>query len=569
MVGSIDETIRGTARASSAGPAGLTMHRTRVLLAFLTAVLLAGILSRDATATDSSVAETITAILAREDPLVLDGVTVNGAWLRQLYDGRSGSAIWQGRVDAVTAVLGDAAAEGLDAAAYHSSAIANRQADRSDEGVATLDLLVSDAVLQYARDVRYGRSRPRITPEAALDPAPDPVPLVQVIATATDVGEAMRALPPPHREYRALRGALADHRTLLKAGIEWPVVPDGPTIRPGMSDGAMPVLRARLAASGEFKGDVHVKSQRLDPPLVEAVKTFQESHGLATDGVVGPRVRAALNVGPASRVEQIIANMERWRWMPDDLGSRRLVVNIAAARVRLIDGDATRFEGPVIVGETDKMTPTFSSNITQVIYNPSWTVPDKIARRELLPKVQRDGAYFARQGIRLIGSWHPSVADDDPEKINWNGAHGATGFRLRQAPGPQNPLGRVKFLLPNVFGVYLHDTSNRNLFRRDRRLLSHGCVRVGGALELADELLGEQTNWSPERRDRILASWKTTTINLETPMRVHLMYETASVDAAGHVRFLEDVYGRDRRLADALAGRKGEPAPDIVRTAEP
>src|SRR6185503_12672857 len=559
----------GTTRASSPGPVGLTMHCIRMLLASTVALLPAAAPTRHAAATDSSVAETITAILAREDPLVLDGVTVNGGWLRQLYDGRSGSELWQGKIDAVVGVLGGAAAEGLDAAAYNSTAIARRQADRSNEGVATLDLLVSDAVLKYARDVRYGRSRPRITAEAALEPAPDPVPLVQVVATAPDVAEAMRALPPHHAEYRALRAALADHRALLSAGIQWPVIPDGPTIRPGMSDDAVPILRARLAATGEYTGDVHVKSHRLDPPLVQAVKAFQETHGLAPDGTVGPLARAALNVGPASRVEQLITNMERWRWMPDDLGTRRLVVNIAAARVRLVDGSTTRFEGPVIVGETDKMTPMFSSAITQVIFNPSWTVPDKIARKELLPKVKRDNAYFARQGIRLIGSWHPSATSDDPDKVDWNGAHGATGFRLRQAPGPQNPLGRVKFLLPNVFGVYLHDTSNRNLFRREQRLLSHGCVRVGGALELADELLGEQANWSTERRDRILAGWKTTTVTLDKPVAAHLMYETASVDATGHVRFLEDVYGRDHRLADALAGRKSEPTPEVVRTAEP
>ena len=159
----IDRGPSGTTRASSPGPVGPTMHRTRILLACTVALSLAAAPTRQAAATDSSVAETITAIFAREDPLVLDGVTVNGGWLRQLYDGRSGSELWQGKIDAVVGVLGAAAAEGLDAAAYNSTAIARRQADRSKEGIATLDLLVSDAVLKYARDVLYGRSRPRIT----------------------------------------------------------------------------------------------------------------------------------------------------------------------------------------------------------------------------------------------------------------------------------------------------------------------------------------------------------------------------------------------------------------------
>jgi L,D-transpeptidase YcbB len=539
----------------------------RALAGCLAAVLLAAPVA--ARASDEAVAGAIVGILAREDPLVLDGVTLKSAPVRALYDGRSGSPIWQDRVDAVTKVLGDASAEGLDPAAYHLTVIATRQADRSDEGRAALDLLVSDAVLRYASDVRYGRERPRMTAEVALDPAPDPVPLVQVIATAADSGEAMRALSPPHPEYRRLRAALADFRVMLAAGVQWPVIPDGPTIRPGNSDPAVPTLRARLAASGEFTGDAHVKSQRFDPPLVAAVKVFQERHGLKADGAVGAKVRAALNVGPATRLEQLVANMERWRWMPDDLGSKRVMVNIAAARVRLVEGDSTVFEGPVIVGETDKMTPMFSSTITHVIYNPTWTVPDKIARKELLPKVQRDSAYFERQGIRLIGNWHPSADGEDPEKLDWHGAHGASGFRLRQAPGPQNPLGRVKFLIPNVFGVYLHDTSNRNLFARDTRTLSHGCVRVGSALEFADDLLEAQHAWSTERRDRILSDWKTTTITLDQPVAVHLMYETAMVAPDGQVHFMDDVYGRDRRLSDALAGRKTEPVTAPVRVAEP
>ena len=475
----------------------VTMSMSRIFLVFAAAMVLAAAPVRRAAASNASVDAAIAAILAQPDPVVVDGVTVNAPSLRWLYEGRSGSALWRDRVDAVIAVLGDAGTEGLDPSAYYTNAIATRRADRSTEGQAALDVLVSDAVLRYARDVRYGRIRPRTTADAAFEPAPDPATVVWVVVQARDVTEALRALPPPHPEYRALRAALADHRALLVGGLSWPLVPDGPTIRPGMSDPAVPALRARLAATGEYKGDTQTKSHKFDPALVDAVKAFQETHGLAMDGTVGPLVRAALNVGPATRAEQIVANMERWRWLPDDLGTRRVMVNVALQCVRLVDGGATEFEGPVIVGKTESSTPTFSSTITQVIFNPSWTVPDKIARKELLPKVQRDGGYFARQGIRLIGSWQPSSAEDDPERKNWGGAHGAAGFRLRQAPGPQNPLGRVKFLIPNVFGVYLHDTSNRNLFNKQRRLLSHGCVRVGGALDFADEILAEQASWSP------------------------------------------------------------------------
>ena len=186
-----------------------------------------------------------------------------------------------------------------------------------------------------------------------------------------------------------------------------------------------------------------------------------------------------------------------------------------------------------------------------MIFNPSWTVPDKIARKELLPKAERDNGYFARQGIQLIGTWQP----------NADGDGGTRGVTLRQAPGPKNPLGRVKFLLPNVFGVYLHDTANRNLFTREKRTLSHGCVRVGGALDFADDVLAGHPHWSEERKERILSDWKTTTIGLEKPIPVHMMYQTAWIDPR-RAHFIDDVYGRDRRLAEPsrAAGQVAAPS---------
>jgi murein L,D-transpeptidase YcbB/YkuD len=559
----------GTGRASTIGSYAATICPMRTILASILALFLATSVAPPAAAGDSGVMESIAAALAAMDPLVVDGVMVDGPRLRALYEGQPGSPLWLDRLDAVNKVLGDAAAEGLDPSAYNAAAIAYRQADRSDAGRAALDLLVSDALLRYVRDVRYGRMRPRLAADIQLDPAPDPVPLVRWLAASPDVEAALRELPPRHPAYRALRTALVEARALVAAGTTWPMVPDGPSVRPGTTDPVVPYLRARLAATGEYNGDVENRSDRYDPALVDAVEQFQETHGLVQDGIVGKRVRAAMNVGPATRVEQIVVNMERWRWLPEDLGSRRVMVNVAGQQVRLVDGDVTRFEAPVIVGETDKKTPIFSSTITHVIFNPSWTVPDKIARRELLPKVLRDGSYFARQGIRPIGQWQPGSSADDPEKPDWAGARGAAGFRLRQAPGPQNPLGRVKFMIPNVFGVYLHDTSNRSLFRREGRTLSHGCVRVGSALEFADEILGAQPSWSPERRQRILKGWKTTTVALDAPVPVHLMYETAWVDGDGRVHYLDDVYGRDRRLAQALAGRGQVAEATAVRIAQP
>ncbi|HXJ34008.1 MAG TPA: L,D-transpeptidase family protein [Candidatus Eisenbacteria bacterium] len=530
-----------------------------------------GMPARAGAASDSAVASAVNALLASGDPLVVDGVTLNASQVWALYEGRSGSALWQGRVEAVTKILAAANDEGLDPATYHVAAIIARTHSESAEGMAALDLLVSDGLLRYAYDVRYGHSRPsHVTAEVALDPAPDPVPLVRSIAALPDPSPALEDLPPKHAAYRGLRAALASYRAAFADGKRWPTVPDGPTIRPGNNDAAVPALRARLIASGDLAPGPDHGSRHYDANLVAAMKRFQDCHGLAPDGVVGPRGRAALNVGIAERIQQIIVNMERWRWVPDELGNPRIVVNIAAARLRLIDEDGTPvMEMPVIVGETDKMTPMFSSAITHVIFNPTWTVPDKIARKELLPKVQRDKAYFERQGIHLIGGWQPRAAGDDPEKLDWSGARGAASFRLRQAPGPQNPLGRVKFLVPNVFGVYLHDTNSKRLFAKEQRTLSHGCVRVGDALGLADHLLDGAQGWSEARRERILSGWNTTTITLAHPIPAHLMYETAWVDADGRMHFVDDPYGRDHRLSEALAGHAVEPVSERVETAEP
>jgi murein L,D-transpeptidase YcbB/YkuD len=556
-------TQAGTARAFVP-----RMSSTRRVACALT-LLVVPLAARSLAASDSAVAAAVQVSLATE-PLVVDNVTLDGPRLRALYEGRTGSPFWLDRVDNVTRVIAEAASEGLDPTWYPLAAIAYRAPDTTAEGLAARELLLSDALLRYATDVRYGRMRPNgVRGEAEYTPAPDGVALVRWVAESPDLEGALGQLPPQHASYRRLRDVLKTYQTALAEGRRWPVVPDGPSLRPGMSHAAVPLLRDRLIASGDLPATAVSASRVYDDELVAAVQGVQTRASLKPDGVVGPAVRAVLNTGIAERLDQIRANLERWRWMPEDLGARRVVVNVAAARVRFVDEDRTRFDGPVIVGDLDTRTPTFSSIITQVIFNPSWTVPDSIARKELLPKAERDSSYLARQGINLVGSWRPTVSPDDPAQVSFAGARRAAGVRLRQPPGPRNPLGRVKFNIPNAFGVYLHDTNNRSLFARDRRTLSHGCVRVGDALAFADLILETQPGWSEERKRRALAGWKTAWIGLEHPVAVHLMYETVWSDADGQPHFHADVYGRDRRLVDAMTGRVRVVEAATLRPAEP
>jgi L,D-transpeptidase YcbB len=521
---------------------------------------------------DKEVARAIVDALAAAGPIAVDGVTLDEPVVRTLYADRQGAPLWSGREGAIAQALADAGAEGLDPTRYHSAAIAARLAPDSPAAGAARDLLLTDGLARYAADVRSGRARPAhpTAEEAAGAPPVDEVALVRGVAEAPDVNAALAELPPPHPAYRALRGELAELRALAASGRQWPVVPDGGKLHPGEADASVPALRARLAATGEYRGDTKATSRVYDRALVEAVKTFQARNALAPDGVVGPKVRAALDVPIATRIEQVAVNMERWRWLPEDFGSRYVLVNIASYRLTLVEDGKPSLTMPVIVGETDKMTPSFSSEITYVIFNPPWLVPDKIARKELLPKVEQDGEYFSKQGIRLVGGWQPAAPRGDHDKPGWDAARHATGFRLRQDPGPQNPLGRVKFQIPNIFGVYLHDTPSKRLFGKEQRTLSHGCVRLGDALALAARLLEGDSHWSDERRDRVLSEWKTVPVAVPHPVPVHLVYQTAWVDDAGRPGFAEDVYGRDARLADRLAGRAvDEHVPTALRIAEP
>ena len=362
----------------------------------------------------------------------------------------------------------------------------------------------------------------------------------------------MQALPPPTESYAALRDLLAHYREIAAHG-GWPRVADGPKLTPGTVDPSVRSLRERLLATGELAahaGGPHGQRDVYDKNLEAAVKTFQRRHGLAPDGTVGPRTRAALNVSAAERVDQIVANLERLRWLPEDLGERYVWINIPDYTLRVEDRGTTVLEMPVIVGKSSWQTPMFSSEIQHLVFNPPWNVPPRIAAEELIPRARADEGYFAAQGISVRGGTRVASAGSG---VSDGGGMVTTPRRLRQAPGPKNPLGRVKFNMPNPFGVYLHDTPNKDKFRLGARSLSHGCVRVGNAPALAAALLGDMPEWSEARRKGALSTWSTRAVNLRSPIPVHLVYATAWRGADGDVQFREDIYDSDAQLARDLS----------------
>jgi murein L,D-transpeptidase YcbB/YkuD len=326
-----------------------------------------------------------------------------------------------------------------------------------------------------------------------------------------------------------------------------------------MTDPRVAQLRARLGASNDPE-EVRLAAaasgapELYDEDLKAAVLRFQERHGLARDGRVGPKTLAALNVPLERRIRQMVLNLERRRWMPDDRGQRYVFVNLADFELKVVDEPKTVLDTRVVVGAPYHRTPVFSAEMTYVEINPYWNVPPSIARNELLPKIKADPGYLAANGFQLLSDWSDGAAALDPWSIDWSGVTPATfTYRLRQEPGDGNALGRIKFMFPNSFNVYLHDTPARALFDQAERSFSHGCIRVYQPEFFAAVVLARD-GWSLDRIYQAIKSGERIIVTLKQPLPVHIAYLTAWVNKDGTVNFRNDVYGRDAILADALLG---------------
>ncbi len=287
-----------------------------------------------------------------------------------------------------------------------------------------------------------------------------------------------------------------------------------------------------------------------DPATVAAMKRFQSRHGLEAKGLIGKQTVLALNVPPVERARQIMLNMERWRWMPENLGPHHFMVNLAAYELQEIENHDVIGEMNVVVGAVATQTPEFSDELEYVEINPTWTVPYSISTGEMLPKLRKNPfAYAADFDVFMNGSltsWG---------SIDWNAyGRGKFPFTFRQHPGPKNALGKVKFMLPNAHNIYLHDTPSKDKFLQTTRAFSHGCIRLSKPIELAYRVVGEIAGWPRAKIDATLKGGKTTRVPLPEHIPVHLIYATA-FDGANGIEFRPDVYGRDRKLYAALFGK--------------
>ncbi len=391
--------------------------------------------------------------------------------------------------------------------------------------------MLAAAVIRYAQAVRGGRLAPEaFLADWSLRPEPFDAAGEYQMALAQDrLAAWIDDLPPPYAGYAALQQGLARYRRIGAAG-GWPVIPAGAIMKLGVSDGRLPLLRARLAA--EDRAVSPAGGSTFDAGLVQGVMRAQKRFGLEPTGVVDPATRLALNTSVDERIGQIVANMERWRWLPAQLPADRIQVNIAAAVLTVFRGDTATMSMRAVTGKPGDETPMLNSVVHSVVLNPPWNVPTGIATNELIPKGR---AYLARNGFSMIPT-------------------GDGGYRLQQKAGPQSALGRMKFDFDNPFAVYLHDTPTRSTFERYGRLASHGCVRLEKAEQLTRALLEGDPVWTDAAIDQTLASGQTVRAPLSRPVSVFLLYWTAYLAPDGQMNFRADPYGWDRELLKRLDG---------------
>jgi len=421
-----------------------------------------------------------------------------------------------------------------------------------------IDLLLTDAFLSLADDLLSGRVDPLEVHEewSFAKNLVTPAEALRSVLDGREVAEVFWALRPYSSAYGKLVEALWKYREIA-AGGGWPLIPDGPLLRRGGKDSRVSLLKSRLSTTGDLPAPNSVSDDLLDDSLWRGLIHFQKRHGLAPDGVLGPQTLSALNIDVYRRIRQIEVNLERWRWLPRDLGERYLQVNIPDMTLAVMEGGQPVLWMPVVVGRAVRETPVFSARMTYIEFSPYWHVPPTILREDKLPKIQKDPQWLARNNFDLVSYANGRENILDPQSIDWQRIR-AENFPgvLRQRPGPWNPLGRIKFMFPNAHAIYLHDTNEPWLFYRNRRLFSSGCIRIQRPLDLAQYLL-EKDGWSCDDLLQAMNLDRPRTVSLARPLPVYLLYMTAWVDSEGLVQFRKDPYQKDLALDYLLSQRSG------------
>jgi murein L,D-transpeptidase YcbB/YkuD len=498
--------------------------------------------------------------------------------LRRIYEDRGWQLLWidDGRLRTAATeaveVLASAPERGLDPRAYDVAHLRERMArfragELTPPEAALLDAALTVGLLRHVSDVHIGRINPANL-HFGFNIEPKKWDLARVLTDAVGrdrIAATVRAAEPPFGQYRDLKAALARYRLLAESAGPWEL-PDPPgTLQPEDRWAGAGELARLLTALGDLPPGTAIDAGsgpggegRLDPALVRGLRAFQERHGLAVDGVLGPATLAALRVPPSERVRQIELALERIRWLPEPTGRPFIVVNIPAFELWAFDGDpdaTPALSMRVVVGRSLRTrTPAFVEEMEYLVFSPYWNLPYSITVNEVLPALRQDPDHLVDRGMEAVpaGRTDPGAGIQRVDEADL--ARIASGdLRIRQRPGPANSLGPAKFIFPNAHNVYLHGTPATELFQRSRRDFSHGCVRVEDPGALAAWLLADRPEWTPGRIAEAMASGRPQRVDLEAAVPVVLLYTTAMVRPDGRMAFLDDIYGHDAVLERALA----------------
>jgi murein L,D-transpeptidase YcbB/YkuD len=473
------------------------------------------------------------------------------AGIRQFYAERGYLPVWivNGRISdhgkTVIARLGEADTDGLDPHDYRTPPSGlGGYAPASLSVLADAEVMLSTAVAGYAHDAYAGRLVPgSVSPNIGW-PAKtvDIAAVLASVTTADDPATVLADYNPQQKEFILLRGKLAEMRAAEAGKNEPVVIPDGPTLKLGMTDARVVLLRKRF----DLPTDV-ANADVYDETVLAAVQAFQKSSRLKADGVVGKGTLAVINKRGPDPVPLILANMERWRWMPRNLGNFYVRVNIPNFDLDVYSDGNVIYNTRIVVGKVDLPTPVFSDRIQFAVVNPSWSVPSSIIAKEYLPALRNGGVPRGFDVYAKVGGRFRPV---DPFMVNW-ATVSANDIQLRQPPGERNALGVIKFMFPNKYAVYLHDTPSKALFANDYRAYSHGCMRVMNPWDFADVLFTQESGWSVSRLKKLVGGPERR-VDFPRAINVHITYFTAWVDDSGALQTRPDLYGHDKRVEQAL-----------------
>ncbi len=476
------------------------------------------------------------------------------AALKAFYDARGDQPLWiadgalNDRAVLAIAEIKKANDWGLEASAFK---LPDATGTLTEATAADAELQLSLATLTYARHARGGRIEdPATQLSSYLDRKPqllDPKVVLDKLASAAAPDATLRGFHPQHPQFEKLRQHYLALSKSAEAAAEVVRLPKGPALSPGQRHAQVALLRQRLKVPAQDAAN----EELYDEALATAVKAFQTEKGLTPDGIIGAGSRAALNDIDVPSPEKVRANMEMWRWIPDDLGANYVWVNLPEFTFQFVHDGKIVHEERIISGLIDKQTPTFTADMDMVTFHPRWNVPDSIKVRELYPSLARGGTYFEKQGLRMTRNGRPV----DPSYVDWSSTD-IRQFDVQQPPGPANVLGKFKFTFHNKHIVYMHDTPTKTLFDKPSRPFSHGCVRVRNPQRFAELVLAADKGWTPEQVAEIADGPAVENqIPLQSKIPVHIVYFTERVTDAGEALRFKDVYGHEERVVLALQGR--------------